>query len=1078
MKSSMIRATRLAALALALVACTADRLTGPSASGNSAARLSVGPAGPVIRISEFHYDNDGGDANERIEISGPAGVDLTGWQIVRYNGANSAAAITYSGNGNPAPIGLIPNQCDGRGTVVLTYTTDGLQNGANDGFALVNSRGRVVEFLSYEGALTASNGLAAGMTSTSIPASAWETPSSTNTGWLNTGSISRSSTGTWSVNKTSNTFGACNDNDGNVTPDPDPTLVSMTITPSPANVTQGSTQNFTATGIADDGLAIGTAGATWSTPNPEILEVNASTGSAKGLLIGDTKIIATKGTVTAEAIVHVVSAPPPLPTDLPPTRVSEFHYDNASADVNEAIEIEADAGVDLTGWKLALYTGNGGTVYNTIDLSGVVANTCNGRGAISFPIAGIQNGGLNSDEPDGFALVHGTTVVQFLSYEGTFTATDGPAAGLTSTDVGVDEVTSASATQSLQLNTSGVWEHRTASFGQVNACAVNIGTASISISHNGPDTLVVGWQRRAFLTFRDANGTVVSPTPTITWTSDTPDIASVDALGYATALSAGTAIIRATIGSTTGTYSFKVIDYQPVIASYRNHVEFGIPLGADPSHNILLTKPGFITSYNSARGGPNWVSWNINASTFGDAERCECFSPDAALGTSVVDADRINDQDYVNGGYDRGHMVQSESRTSTHSENASTFLMTNILPQAANNNQGAWLGFENFLNDRARIDGRQVYVVAGGEYAASPTTLKGAGRVAIPDYTWKVAIVVNNGTGLADVHSTSDITVYAVRIPNLLATAPSSKSLDYTAYVTTIDAVEARTGYDFFAALPDNIERIVEANDHAPVAAFTGPSSAIEGASVTFDASGSTDPDAGDALSYSWTFSNGATSTQIAPTVTFADNGVYTATLTVTDKFGATSQLTRNITVSNVAPVIASFAGATILRGETFSSSGSFSDPGADAFTGSVNYGDGSGTAALSVAGGGFALSHAYETAGTFTVTVTITDDDTGTSSRTATVTVLSATDAIGVLLVKVVTLESAGTLTKGEVNALNASLQAARKSMMNGNATAAGNELGAFINKLEAMRSSGRVPASTAQSLIDYAARIIASAG
>lgn len=1070
MKSSTIRALRLTALALALVACSADRLTGPTPSGSAASRLSVGPAGPVVRISEFHYDNTGTDANERIEISGPAGVDLTGWQIVRYNGAIPGAAVTYTGNGNPAPVGLIPNQCGGRGTVVLTYTTDGLQNGPNDGFALVNSRNRVIEFLSYEGVMTASNGPAAGMTSTNVPVSELGTAT-----FLSTGSISRTAVGGWTLNLSANTFGACNDNDGNVTPDPDPTLVSMTITPSPANVTLGATQNFTAAGIADDGLAIGTAGATWSTPNPEILEVNAATGAAKGLVIGDTKIVATKGTVTAEAVVHVVSAPPPLPVDLPSTRVSEFHYDNSGTDVNEAIEIEADAGVNLAGWSLALYTGNGGTVYNTINLTGVVAGTCNGRGVISFPVPGLQNGGLNSDEPDGFALVNGTTVVQFLSYEGTFTATNGPAAGLTSTDVGVDETTSASATQSIQLNTSGVWEHRTASLGQVNACAVNIGTSSISISHNGPDTLVVGWQRRAFVTFRDANGTVVSPTPAITWTSDTPDIASVDGLGYATGLSAGTAIIRATIGTTTGTYTFKVIDYQPVVANYRNHVEFGMPLGADPAHNIVLMKPGFVTSYNSARGGPNWVSWNTNASTFGDADRCECFSPDAAFGSSLPDANRINDQDYVNGGYDRGHMVQSESRTSTHSENASTFLMTNILPQAANNNQGAWLGFENFLNDRARIDGKQVYVVAGGEYAASPTTLKGAGRVAIPDYTWKVAIVVNSGAGLSDVHSTSDITMYAVRIPNLLATAPSSKSLVYTAYVTTVDDIEARTGYDFFASLPDNIEKIVEANDHPPVAAFTGPSTSVEGATVTFNASGSTDPDVGDVLSYSWSFSNGASSSAVAPMVTFTDDGVYSATLTVTDKYGATSQLSRNITVSNVAPTIASFAGATILRGETYSSGSTFTDPGADSFTGLVNYGDGSGNSTLTVTGGSFSLAHTYGASGTFTVTVTISDDDSGSTTSTATVTVLSAEDALGVLLSKVKALETAGTLSKGETNALNASLQAALKSIINSK-TSAANQLGAFINKVEALQTSGRLSAEAAAGLIDYANRVIAS--
>src|SRR5678816_208904 len=109
------------------------------------------------------------------------------------------------------------------------------------------------------------------------------------------------------------------------------------------------------------------------------------------------------------------------------------------------------------------------------------------------------------------------------------------------------------------------------------------------------------------------------------------------------------------------------------------------------------------------------------------------------------DVYHVVDFDYRNGGYDRGHMVQSESRTTTDQENAATFLLTNILPQGAENNQGPWSKFENYLNDQARaLNGvatkHEVYVVAGGIYGTSPETLKGEGKVAIPDYTWKIAV--------------------------------------------------------------------------------------------------------------------------------------------------------------------------------------------------------------------------------------------------------------------------------------------------------------------------------------------------
>lgn len=137
--------------------------------------------------------------------------------------------------------------------------------------------------------------------------------------------------------------------------------------------------------------------------------------------------------------------------------INEIHYDNASTDAGEAIEIAAPAGTNLTGWKLVLYsvsTGETlGEVYNTRNLSGIVPDQDDGYGTLSFayPVNGIQNGptdGIALVDPDG-------NVVQFLSYEGSFTAADGPAAGLTSTDIGVSEGGSSPLGFSLQLTGSG-----------------------------------------------------------------------------------------------------------------------------------------------------------------------------------------------------------------------------------------------------------------------------------------------------------------------------------------------------------------------------------------------------------------------------------------------------------------------------------------------------------------------------------------------------------------------------------------------------------------------------------------------
>jgi hypothetical protein len=132
-------------------------------------------AAQTVFINEFHYDNTGTDTGEFIEIAGPAGTDISGWSIVRYNGSTPGAAVVYtSPAADPAgsdtlPTGtIIPNQGGGWGTVTVRYLSNGLQNGPNDGFALVNASGTVVQLLSYAGLFTASNGPAAGMTSVDV----------------------------------------------------------------------------------------------------------------------------------------------------------------------------------------------------------------------------------------------------------------------------------------------------------------------------------------------------------------------------------------------------------------------------------------------------------------------------------------------------------------------------------------------------------------------------------------------------------------------------------------------------------------------------------------------------------------------------------------------------------------------------------------------------------------------------------------------------------------------------------------------------------------------------------------------
>ncbi len=138
-----------------------------------------------------------------------------------------------------------------------------------------------------------------------------------------------------------------------------------------------------------------------------------------------------------------------------PVFINEIHYDNDSTDVGEAIEIAGPAGTDLTGWSIVLYNGSVGTVYGgTQYLSGTIPDRTGGYG---FVVIEYASNGLQNGAPDGMALIDASdTVVQFLSYEGSFTAVGGPADGMISTDIGVSEPGNSPVGYSLQLTGSGM----------------------------------------------------------------------------------------------------------------------------------------------------------------------------------------------------------------------------------------------------------------------------------------------------------------------------------------------------------------------------------------------------------------------------------------------------------------------------------------------------------------------------------------------------------------------------------------------------------------------------------------------
>ena len=119
------------------------------------------------------------------------------------------------------------------------------------------------------------------------------------------------------------------------------------------------------------------------------------------------------------------------------------------------------------------------------------------------------------------------------------------------------------------------------------------------------------------------------------------------------------------------------------------YLRLGNPSGANNSdpNNYLMVNPYYALSYNRTRGTANWVSWHVTQADIGDVERANDFRPTPDLPQGFP---RITPNDYTGSGFDRGHLCPSKDRSNLPEANSATFLMSNIVPQEPDSNQGVW----------------------------------------------------------------------------------------------------------------------------------------------------------------------------------------------------------------------------------------------------------------------------------------------------------------------------------------------------------------------------------------------------
>ncbi|UOQ76934.1 DNA/RNA non-specific endonuclease [Hymenobacter sp. 5516J-16] len=257
---------------------------------------------------------------------------------------------------------------------------------------------------------------------------------------------------------------------------------------------------------------------------------------------------------------------------------------------------------------------------------------------------------------------------------------------------------------------------------------------------------------------------------------------------------------------------------QAVVTGRDDNMALGNPSGATPNvntpTNYLLSKPQFAVGYNAQRGTPTWVSWHLNRAWMGAAPRQDDFRPDPALPRQFYQVTRNS---YAGSGFDKGHNCPSADRTTDLDDNSATFLMTNMIPQAGNNNQRTWSALEEWGRDQVR-QGQEIYVIMGS-YGKGGTGQNGKmttldqGRVTVPARIWKVLVLLPEGSNDLQRIAAGQARIVAVDTPNDQSISP-----DWSRYRVSVDAIEAASGLDLLSKLPLPVQEQLEARvDTGPV---------------------------------------------------------------------------------------------------------------------------------------------------------------------------------------------------------------------------------------------------------------------
>ena len=246
------------------------------------------------------------------------------------------------------------------------------------------------------------------------------------------------------------------------------------------------------------------------------------------------------------------------------------------------------------------------------------------------------------------------------------------------------------------------------------------------------------------------------------------------------------------------------------LANLYNLTHYALVGGVQERNYTMLYDPEMYASY--------WIAYPLAAGHLGTGrDESWAYDPDVPSDeqtklSSGAYGVYLSTTNYSSNYYARGHQIPNADRNGNDEMMAQTYYSTNITPQIQNGyNGGIWSSLETAVRNLT-ADCDTVYVVTGAAFrdktigTESITTIvstRDSKTLPVPNYYWKVLLKVRRSG--ATITNASAIGFWLPHGDDL-------KGHSYTEYVTSVDVIECKTGFDFFANLSDGLQSSAEAN--------------------------------------------------------------------------------------------------------------------------------------------------------------------------------------------------------------------------------------------------------------------------